>query len=374
MSEIIIEKIGQSKTDLKKFLKFAYEIYKDDKYWVAPLLYDKLRILDKAKNPFFKAADMDLFMAKTDGKYVGRIAAIKNSTHNKIHNDSVGFFGFFECINNQEVANKLFDTAKSWLAEHGCTSMRGPANPSSNDEYGLLIDGFEDTPRLMMTYNPKYYIDLIENYGFKKAKDLFAYRIDNEKLCKSEKLVRIAELAKQRSKMVIRQINMKDFKNELEKVKYVYNKAWAPNWGFIPMTDEEIDNLAKDLKPLVEPSLVVFGEVEGKTVGFALVMLDYNEIIKDFKGKLLPFNWIKLFTQKKKITWARVLTLGLIPEFQKKGLDASFYYDIMKRAEKVGILKGEASWILEDNEMMNRGAIAMNGELYKKYRIYEKEI
>jgi hypothetical protein len=374
MSEIIIEKIGQSKTDLKKFLKFAYEIYKDDKYWVAPLLYDKLRIIDKAKNPFFKAADMDLFMAKTDGKYVGRIAAIKNSTHNKIHNDSVGFFGFFECINNQEVANKLFDTAKSWLAEHGCTSMRGPANPSSNDEYGLLIDGFEDTPRLMMTYNPKYYIDLIENYGFKKAKDLFAYRIDNEKLCKSEKLVRIAELAKQRSKMVIRQINMKDFKNELEKVKYVYNKAWAPNWGFIPMTDEEIDNLAKDLKPLVEPSLVLFGEVEGKTVGFALVMLDYNEIIKDFKGKLLPFNWIKLFTQKKKITWARVLTLGLIPEFQKKGLDASFYYDIMRRAEKVGILKGEASWILEDNEMMNRGAIAMNGELYKKYRIYEKEI
>jgi len=249
MSEIKIEKLGNSKSELKEFLNFAFEIYKEDKYWVAPLLYDKLKILDKSKNPFFKYADMDLFMAKIGNKYVGRIAAIKNSAHNKIHNDSVGFFGFFECINNQDVANKLFDTAKEWLIKNGYTSMRGPANPSSNDEYGLLIDGFEDSPRLMMTYNPKYYIDLIENYGFKKAKDLFAYKIDNAKLNESKKLVRIAELAKQRSKMVIRQINMKDFKNELEKVKYVYNKAWAPNWGFIPMTDEEMDNLAKDLNP-----------------------------------------------------------------------------------------------------------------------------
>lgn len=374
MSEIEIEKLSQDKSDLKKFLKFAFKIYENDIYWVPPLFYDKLKLINKKINPLFKSADMDLFMAKKDGKYVGRIAAIKNDTHNKIHNDKVGFFGFFECINDQQVANKLFDTASKWLVERGCEVMRGPANPTSNDEYGLLVEGFDDSPRIMMTYNPKYYIDLIENYGFQKAKDLFAYRIDNEKLCKSEKLVRIAEIARQRSKMVIRQINMKDFKNELEKIKYVYNKAWAPNWGFVPLTDEEIDNLAKDLKPLVEPSLVLFGEIEGKTVGFALVMLDYNEIMKSFKGKLLPFNFLKLYTQKKKITWARVLTLGLIPEYQKKGLDASFYYDIMKRAEKVGIMKGEASWILEDNEMMNRGAIAMNGELYKKYRIYDKKI
>ncbi|GAB4135892.1 MAG: GNAT family N-acetyltransferase [Ignavibacteriales bacterium] len=371
MSEIIIEKLGQSKSDLKKFLKFAFKIYENDKYWVPPLFIDKLKLLSKEKNPFFKVADMDLFMAKIGNEYVGRIAAIENRTHNKIHNDKVGFFGFFECINNQEVANKLFDTAKEWLRNKGCESMRGPANPSSNDEYGLLIEGFDDSPRIMMTYNPKYYMDLIDNYGFHKAKDLFAYRIDNEKLCKSEKLVRIAELAKQRSKLVLKQIDMKNFKSELEKIKFVYNKAWAPNWGFVPLTDEEIDHLAKDLKPLVEPSLVLFGEVDGKVVGFALVMLDYNEIFKDFKGRLLPFNFIKLFTQKKKITWARVLTLGLIPEFQKKGLDATFYYEIMKRAEKVNILKGEASWILEDNDMMNRGAIAMNGELYKKYRIYE---
>ena len=160
----------------------------------------------------------------------------------------------------------------------------------------------------------------------------------------------------------------------MEKVKFVYNQAWAPNWGFIPMTDEEIDNLAKELKPLVEDSLVVFAEVEGKTVAFALVMLDYNELFKDFNGRLFPFNFIKLFTHRKKIKWARVLTLGIIPEYQKRGIDALLYYEITKRAEKIGILKGEASWILEDNEMMTRGAEVMNGEVYKKYRIYEIEI
>jgi len=374
MEEILIEKLSQDKSDLKKFLAFAFDIYKNDKYWVPPLYFDKLKLLNKKINPLFKNADMDLFMAKRNDKYVGRIAAIKNETHNKIHNENIGFFGFFECINDQDVANKLFETAKDWIAKKGCTSMRGPANPTSNDEYGLLIEGFNDTPRLMMTYNPEYYINLIENYGFVKAKDLFAYKISNEKLNQSEKLVRIAELAKKRSKLTLRQIDMKNFKSELEKVKFVYNKAWAPNWGFVPMTDEEIDNLAKDLKPLVEPSLVLFGEIEGQTVGFALVMLDYNEIMRSFGGKLLPFNFLKLFTQKKKITWARVLTLGLIPEFQKKGLDAVFYYEIMKRAEKINILKGEASWILEDNDMMNRGALAMNGELYKKYRIYDYKI
>lgn len=214
----------------------------------------------------------------------------------------------------------------------------------------------------------------MDNYGLKKIKDLLAYKIDNPKLLKSEKLIRVAEIARKRSKVEIKQINLKQFKSELEKVKLVYNQAWAPNWGFIPMTDEEIDNLAKELKPLVEESLVLFAEVEDKIVAFALVMLDYNELFKDFNGRLLPFNFIKLFTQRKKIKWARVLTLGIIPEYQKRGLDALLYYEITKRAEKIGILKGEASWILEDNAMMTRGAEAMNGEVYKKYRVYEMSI
>jgi len=373
MSKIEV-KTMHPKKDIKKFIKFAWKIYKDDPNWVPPLLMDKKKLLNKDKNPFFKTAEMEMFMAYKDGEEVGRIAAIKNDTHNKIHNENIGFFGFFESINDQEVANALLDKAKEWLKGKGLDAMRGPANPSSNDEYAMLLEGFDDPPRLMMTYNPKYYLDLMDNYGMKKVKDLLAYQIDNPKLLKSEKLIRVAEIARKRSKVEIKQINLKEFKSELEKVKYVYNKAWAPNWGFIPMTDEEIDNLAKELKPLVEETLVLFAEVEGQTVAFALVMLDYNELIKDFDGKLFPFNVIKLFTQRKKITWARVLTLGIIPEYQKRGIDALLYYEITKRAEKLGILKGEASWILEDNAMMNRGAQVMNGEVYKKYRVYEIKI
>ncbi len=374
MSKIEVKTLHPQK-DIVKFLKFAWKIYKDDPNWVPPLMMDKKKLLNKNKNPFFKTSQMEMFMAYKGGEPVGRIAAIKNDTHNKIHKENIGFFGFFECINDQEVANALLDTAKDWLKSKGLNAMRGPANPSSNDEFGMLLEGFDDPPRLMMTYNPEYYLELMDNYGIKKIKDLYAYRIDNKELLKSEKLIRVADIAKRRSKVEIKQINLKEFKSELEKVKEVYNKAWAPNWGFIPMTDEEIDNLAKELKPLVEDSLVLFAEVEGKTVAFALVMLDYNELFKDFDGKLFPFNVIKLFTKRKKITWARILTLGIIPEYQKRGIDALLYYEITKRAEKLGIMKGEASWILEDNEMMKRGAEqVMNGKVYKKYRVYQMDI
>lgn len=373
MNDITIS-IVRSKKDIMRFIKFQWQIYKDYPYWVPPLLMDRKKLLDKEKNPFYKHAETELYLAERNGKIVGRIAAIKNDLHNKYHNDKVGFFGFFECINDQQVANKLFDTAKAWLKEKGLTEMRGPANPSSNDEYGMLIEGFDDEPRLLMTYNPPYYLTLCDNYGFKKAKDLYAYKLESDKVLSSEKLKRVAEIARQRSRLQISQLNMKNFNAELDKVKFVYNKAWAPNYGFIPMTDEEIDWMANDLKPLVEPSLVLFGEIDNKLVGFALVMLDYNFIFKKMNGKLFPFGFIKLLTQKRKIPWSRIITLGVIPEFQKKGLDAVFYWEIVNRARKIGILLGEASWILEDNEMMNRGAQVMNAELYKKYRIYEISI
>ena len=373
MSSINIRTI-QSKKDISNFLKFAWKIYKDVPHWVPPLMYDKMKILDKKKNPFYKHAEIELFLAEKDGKLVGRIAAIKNDLHNQYHHDKVGFFGFFECINDQEVANKLFDAAKVWLKEKGMDTMRGPANPSSNDEYGMLLDGFEDEPRLLMTFNPKYYLDLCENYGMKKAKDLYAYKLENNKVISSDKLKRVSEIAAKRSGVKISQLNMKDFTNDLEKFKFVYNKAWAPNWGFVPLTNEEIDAMAKDLKPLVEPSLVIFGEIDNHLVGAALVMLDYNAIFKSMNGKLLPFGFLKLFTQKKKIKWCRILTLGIIPEYQKRGLDAVLYWEIVNRAAKLGIYLGEASWILEDNDMMNRGAQVMNGEIYKKYRLYQIDI
>ncbi len=373
MSRITIRTVN-SKSDLSKFVKFPWKIYKDDPNWVPPLLFDIKKILNRKKNPFYKHAEIEMFLAEKDGKLLGRIAAIKNDLHNKEHNDKVGFFGFFECINDQDVANKLFFAAADWIRNKGLTEMRGPVNPSVNDIYALLIEGFDDQPRLLMPYNPKYYMDLLDNAGFAKAKDLYAWKISKEKMETNDKIKRVADIALRRSNANIRILNLKDFENELEKVKFVYNKAWQPNWGFVPLTDEEIDALAADLKPLVDPNLVLFLEIDGKTVGFALVMPDYNFIFKEMNGRLLPFNFIKLFTKRKSIPWARIIILGIIPEYQKRGLDAALYYEVMVRAQERNIYRGEASWILEDNEMMNRGAETMRGDLYKKYRVYQKGI
>lgn len=364
----------QSAKDLMKFIKFQWKIYEGDKYWVPPLLMDRKKILSKEKNPFFKHAESEYFLAEKDGKLAGRIAAIKNDLHNKTHNDKIGFWGFFECIDDQEVANALFDAAKQWLKGKGLEAMQGPANPSSNDEWGMLLEGFDDEPRILMTYNPRYYLKLCDGYGFVKIKDLYAYKLENQKVIASEKVKRVAEIAQKRSGIKIEQLNMKNFKAEVEKVKYIYNKAWAPNWGFVPMTEEELDAMAKDLKSLVDPSLLIFGKIDDNLVGFALVLPDYNYIFKQLNGKLFPFGFIKLFTQKKNIKWCRIITLGIIPEYQKRGLDSVFYWEIVNRAHNVGIDLGEASWILENNDMMNRGAAAMNGILYKKYRLYEINI
>jgi len=372
MSTISIKKVS-TKSELNQFIKFPWKIYENDKNWVPPLLMEQNALLDKKKNPFFKAAEADYFLALKENEIVGRIAAVKNDLHLKYHNDDSGQFGFFECINDQEVANALFNQVKSWMKERGLKSMKGPANPSSNDVYGMLIDGFDDSPRLLMPYNPEYYIKLCEDYGMKKGKDLYAWKIVNEKLMESEKLRRGQELVRKRYNLKITQLDLKNFQKDLEKFKYVYNKAWAPNWGFVPLTEEQIDAMAKDMKPLAEPSLVLFGEIDGKLVGAALVMLDYNFIFKQMNGRLLPFNFIKLFTQKKKIKWARILTLGIIPEYQKKGLDTIFYWEIVNRAAEIGIRLGEASWVLEDNDMMNRGLELMNAERYKQYRIWEKQ-
>ena len=371
-NEIVIQKVETDK-DLMKFIKFPWDVYKNDKNWVPPLIVDRKKVFSKVKNPFFQHAEADYFLAYKNDKIVGRIAAIKNDLHNSTHEDKVGFFGYFECMNDQEVANKLFNTAAEWLKQRGLTAMRGPANPSVNDEYGMLLEGFDDPPRLLMTYNPEYYLTLCDYYGLAKIKDLYAYKLDTEKVLGSEKLARVAEIARKRSNIVIKSLDMKNFQSELEKVKEIYNRAWEKNWGFVPMTEAEIDAMAEDLKMLIEPGLVLFGEVDGKTIGFSLCMLDYNHIFKQMNGKLFPYLY-KIWTKKKEIKWARVITLGVIPEFQRRGLDAVFYWENVTRAKKMGILYGEASWILEDNAMMNRGAEVMQGEIYKKYRVYEKAL
>ena len=363
----------QTKADTKKFIDFIYKLYNDDPNWVAPLRMDREKLIDKKKNPFYSHSSMELFLAERNGEVVGRIGAIVNDNHNKEHNDKLGFFGFFECINEQEVANALFDEAKKYLLSKGMNAMRGPANPSVNDEYGLLIDGFDSPPVVLMTYNPKYYATLIENYGLKKEKDLYAYILDQHTVY-TDKFNRANEIVKQRNSLSFRPINMKDFKNEVRRIKEVYNAAWQYNWGAVAMTDAEFDALAEDLKMVVEPELVLIAESKGTMVGFGLSLPDINVRLKANKNGGLIGGLLRLLVFKKKIDLVRVIVLGVIPEFQRSGAAGVLFYETAVRAKKLGYRYGEASWILEDNVMMNRAAEAMQGKRYKTYRIYQKEI
>ncbi|MBE2280990.1 MAG: hypothetical protein IAE91_11405 [Ignavibacteriaceae bacterium] len=373
MSGIEIRKI-ESKKEITQFIKFPWKIYKDYPNWVPPLIFDKEKMLDKSKNPFFEHGEADYFMAYKNGEIVGRIAAVKNDLHNSTHNDKVGFFGFFECINDQEVCNLLLDTAKDWLKKKGFDTMRGPASFSSNDEWGLLIRNFDDPPNLLMPYNPPYYQTLLENYGLFKVQDLYAYQILYHLIQKVDKIKRVTNIARERFGLTIRTIDFTKFDEELDRIKILYNKTWQPNWGFVPLTEKEIDYMAGDLKQLAIPELIIFAELDGVPVGFALPIIDYNYIFKQMNGKLFPFGWLKMLTQKKNIKRCRILILGVVPEHQKKGFDAVLYEEIIQRGHKLGIDEGEASWVLEDNEMMNRSAQMMNAERYKTYRVYDIQI
>lgn len=359
-----------SKQDVNAFIRFLWNIYKNYPAWVPPLMMDRKKLIDREKNPFYKHTDAEFYLAEHEGEVVGRIAAIVNYNHNKEHEENIGFFGFFECINDQTVANALFDKAREYLQAHSMTAMRGPFNPSVNDEIGLLIEGFDISPTVMMTYNPPYYIELIENYGFKKIKDLYAYLLD-QKTVYTDRFNRAHELVKQRQNIAFRTFDMKHFKDEVEKVKGLYNKAWARNWGAVPMTNEEFDALAADLKMIIVPELVIFAEKDGKPIGFALSLPDINIALKYNKnGYFLP-GLYHLLTKKKKINLVRIITLGVLPEYLSTGAGAALFYETAINAKKLGYSYGEASWILEDNERMTKSAEAMQGIINKRYRIYE---
>ncbi len=360
-----------TKRDEKAFIKFQWKIYEGNPYWVPPLLMDRRKLIDRKGNPFYKHAEMELFLAERDGEIVGRIGAIINHNHNKEHNDTVGFFGFFECVDDQQVANALFDTAKKWLKDRRMTAMRGPASPSVNDEYGLLVDGFDKSPAILMAYNPSYYPRLVEEYGFTKAKDLYAYYVHKDKVFADEKITRVSELIKKREGVVFRPLNMKNFDNEVKAIRDLYNRGWQRNWGEVPMTEEEFQYTAKDLKPIVNPELVIIAEVKGKPVGFGLSVPDLNVIMKDNKrGYLIPF-LVRLLLFKKRIDFTRIIILGVVPEYMKSGIGGVLFYETGRRSVEQGYPHGEASWVVEDNIMMNRGAEMMRGEKTKTYRVYE---
>ena len=362
-----------SKQDVKKFIKFPWRLYRDNPYWVPPLLMDRRKLMDRKKNQFYAHADAEFFLAKRHGEIVGRIGAIVNHNHNKEHNENIGFFGFFECIDDQAVADLLFQTAKNWLKTRGAVAMRGPVSPSVNDEYGLLIEGFNESPYVLMPYNPAYYAALIERASLKKVKDLYAYHVTKEKVF-TEKLTRVVKTLREREGLTFRSLDMSDFKNEVKLIRDLYNRAWQNNWGAVPMTDAEFDALAKDLKPVVAPELVIIAEYKGEPIGFALSLPDLNIALKHNKhGRLLP-GLFCLMRYKKKIDRIRIIVLGVVGERRRTGAGSVLFYETAKRSVELGYGHGEASWVLEDNVMMNRGAALLNAERTKIYCIYEMSI
>ena len=336
-------------------------------------------LLDPRRNPFFEHAEAQYFLADQGGEVVGRIAAIHNRLHNETHNDRVGFFGFFECVQNQAVADLLFEIATDWAGARGLDTLRGPASFSTNDECGLLVDGFDSPPTLMNPHNPPYYVRLMAGAGFKKAKDLLVYRGGYESIYMPvpERLTRGTELIRKRQGITLRSLNMADFHGEVERIKAIYNKAWEKNWGFVPMTDREIDHLAEQFKPVVVPELVPFAEKDGQVIGFGLVMPDLNAVFRHHRsGRLTPALIADLLwsLKMKRIHRCRIMLLGILPEWRGKGIDAMLYHHIWTTAPKHNINWGEAGWILEDNPAMNAGLEKMEFTVYKTYRLYDRTV
>lgn len=354
---------------LKEFVELPYVLHRNDPHWVPPLRIAVKELLDRRKHPFYSNAEAEFFVARQNGRTVGRIAAIVDRAHNKFHQENAGFFGFFECTDNAAVAEALLSRARQWVAERGAQFLRGPVNPSTNYECGFLVEGFDSSPMIMMTYNPPYYPKLMERAGLSKVKDLLAYSHHAQKI-DQKKIERVAGLAVKNG-VRVRPINMKDFAGEVERVWSVYSAAWARNWGFVPMSREEFFLMGKEMKQILKPELVLIGEKNDKVVGFALALPDINQALKPAGGSLFPTGLLKILYYQRLIKSVRVLALGVVAERRASGLAAAFYATLVRNARKLGFGECEMSWILEDNVLMNRSLEAMGAKRYKTYRIYQ---
>ena len=374
MADIKIKTV-ENRRELKDFIKLVWKINANDPNWVPPLLMDRFKVLDKEKNPFFKHAEAEYFLAYKNGEVVGRIAAITNQMHNDFQKDNAGFFGFLEGIDDPEIFQALLERAKTWLREKGKNYMMGPMNPSTNDEIGFLVDGFNTPPYFMMTHNPPYYDALMTKLNYEKAKDVYAYYIHKDTIIISDKLKQVTQGIREKSGVKIRSIDVSHFEEELERVRFVYNNAWAKNWGFVPMTPEEFDFIADDFKKIIDPELVLIAEINNKPVGFSLALPNYNEVFAKIpSGRLFPLGWLTFLLNRKKVASLRVITLGVIQQLQQSGIGGLFYLETFERGIKNGYDRAEMSWILEDNDLMMRAANFLGGEPYKTYRIYGQEL
>jgi GNAT superfamily N-acetyltransferase len=369
------------RADLAAFINLPFTLYRNDPNWIPPLKTDVRKLLDRTEHPFYGGgsdAEAELFLARDGREVVGRIAAILNHAHNRAHEENVAFFGFFETVDRQAVADALFAAAEGWARERGVDAVRGPANPSTNYECGLLVEGFDRPPVLMMTYNPVWYADLIEGAGYAKAKDLYAYYspVHDASLQRLQKLGARAE--KRNPGLTTRSADLKNFDEEVALIKELYNAAWEKNWGFVPVSDAEFDALAGELKDLVHPDLVRIASIDGEPVGFILTVPDWNPVLKDIGGALWrhPIKLIKhlLFTKAESLEGIRLILLGMREGYRNRGIEALLFANGIEVALRAGYKWCEYSWILEDNERTKRAVRLMGGELYKIYRMYERAL
>jgi len=378
MSDLTISPV-RNEPELLTFITFPWKVYQGDPNWVPPLISERKEFLDRGKNPFFGHARAEYFLARRGEEVVGTIAALTNDRYNEFQGVNVGFFGFFEVLEDPEAASALLETAKTWARDAGHESLVGPAQFCTNDEVGLLVDGFDDPPRILMTYNPRRYREYIEAAGFTKAMDLWAYEIEVENFIDRapEKLVRVVEKARKRRNFVVRSIDMSRFDQEVEAFKRIYNTSWERNWGFVPMSDAEIDHLAAQLKSIIDPELVLMVEYEGEVIAASLCLPDLNQpLLRAYPrpGVPEPLTMLKLLWHwkvRREIDWLRVFALGVLPEYRGLGVDAMMYLETARRAVPKGYKRAEMSWILETNDMMNRAISLLGGRVYKTYRMYE---
>lgn len=367
-----------SRRELRAFIEFPFQLYRNDPIWVPPFIDERYAFFDFHKNPFFRHARAQLFLARRDGVVVGTIAGCVDEYHNQSHGDQQGAFGFFELIDDHTVAAALLGAVEGWIRGQGMTVARGPFSFSINHEYGLLVDGFATPPMIMTTYNPPYYMHLLEALGYTNAMNMFAYvgDLDARWHAAPPKVFRAAEQALHQDGIRVRKLNMRDFDQEVRRVRLVYEQAWSQLWDFVPLSVAEVEYAGRQLRAVIDPDLVFLAETAaGAPIGVSITLPDLNQaLLRSGGGHMLPFGLAHFLWERRHVNQARLWAMGVIDGYRGRGIDAVFYVETARAALAKGYRRLEGSLILENNIMMNRIIERLGGERYKTYRFYEKRL
>lgn len=372
MEAIQIHTVSNSR-DLKQFIDLPWKIYKDDPNWVPPIKNMIRDLLDTSKHPFWEFSEQALFLAERNGEVVGRIAGILDRNYNSYHSENAAAWGFFECENNADTAKALFQAVENWAVGKGLEFLRGPFNPSTNYEVALLIEGFDSPPALMMTYNPEYYVNLVEGSGFGKEKDIISLRLDRGDQL-TARMDRLGPRLQRKTNIRVRNLDMKNLKSECRLICDLYNSAWSKNWGFVPMTGREVESMAEIMAHTADPALIFFLYYKDEPVGVCMGAPDINPWLKSIDGKIGVLGYIKYLLFKRDIASARIFAMGYKPSHQKLGLFIMFLYHIMKVCEPRSYRWLDIGWNLEDNYEIINLELAVGAKINKRYRIYRKNL